>query len=380
MKVLYVLSRDDKFGAPRALMEMVTTLKKDFNIEPVILTPTNNKINTLCNELKIENYSISYGTSMKRKGEFILDILRWLLYQYGNLISLKKISKVINFDNIDIIHSNNSVIDFGYKLAKKHHKKHIWHIREFADLDFNYYPFDKNYLSYMSDSYNIAISKIIQKHWMNKGLEKLNLIYDGIDADTIVQKTDYTNKKIKFLFMGSLSESKGQLDFIRSILTLDKEVLSNIELHLVGSGEDTYVNQIKELIEKNNLENIIFLDGYKNNIRDEIKEYDIGIVNSKSEAFGRVTVEYMASGLCVLASNTGANTELIQNEKTGLIFEYKNTLDICKKINYIYQNRNKIKEIGESARKDILNKYTKEINAKNVYELYKMIEGDNHDL
>ena len=116
MKVLYVLSRDDKFGAPRALLELVKTLKNNHNITPVILTPVNNDINKICNEIGIENYSIMYGTAMKRKGEFFRNIIRFFLYKYGNLFSIKKISKKINFNEIDLIHSNNSVIDFGYKL------------------------------------------------------------------------------------------------------------------------------------------------------------------------------------------------------------------------------------------------------------------------
>ena len=113
MKVLYVLSRDDKFGAPRALLEMVKTLKKNHNICPIILTPVNNDINKICNELGIENYSIMYGTAMKRKNEYFKNILRWIVYKYGNTFSIKKISKIIDFNNIDLIHSNNSVIDFG---------------------------------------------------------------------------------------------------------------------------------------------------------------------------------------------------------------------------------------------------------------------------
>ena len=376
MKVLYVLSRDDKFGAPRALLELVKTLKNNHNITPVILTPVNNDINKICNEIGIENYSIMYGTAMKRKGEFFRNIIRFFLYKYGNLFSIKKISKKINFNEIDLIHSNNSVIDFGYKLSKKYNKKHIWHFREFADLDFNYYPFDNKYISYMNDSNNIAISNVIYNHWTNKKVKNITLVYDGIDVDDIKVKTKYKNSKIKFIFVGSLCETKGQLKFLNTFLKLDKDMLSNIEIHFFGGGEESYIKQIKKVISDNNLEKIVYLDGYASNIRDIIKNYDIGIINSKSEAFGRVTVEYMAAGLCVLASNTGANTEIINNKKTGLIFKYNDDTDMIKQITYIINHKNEIEKIGNSARKEVLSKYTKEINAKNVYKLYKSIVGD----
>ena len=228
----------------------------------------------------------------------------------------------------------------------------------------------------MNDSNNIAISNVIYNHWTNKKVKNITLVYDGIDVDDIKVKTKYKNSKIKFIFVGSLCETKGQLKFLNTFLKLDKDMLSNIEIHFFGGGEESYIKQIKKVISDNNLEKIVYLDGYASNIRDIIKNYDIGIINSKSEAFGRVTVEYMAAGLCVLASNTGANTEIINNKKTGLIFKYNDDTDMIKQITYIINHKNEIEKIGNSARKEVLSKYTKEINAKNVYKLYKSIVGD----
>lgn len=380
MRVLYVLSRDDKYGAPRALIEMVLTLKEKHNVEPIILTPAKNKINEQCDKLNIENYHIPYGTAMKIKKDYFNNILRWLLFKYGNIFSLRKISKKIDMNKIDLIHTNNSVIDFGYRLSKKHNIKHIFHIREFADLDFNYYPFDKNNIKYMNNSDNIAISKVINNHWEKKNVKNLNIIYDGIDLDTIEPKKKYSTGKIKFIFMGSLCEGKGQMDFLNAIVKLDKKTLSNIEIHFYGSGDNQYIQMISDFINKNSLKDAVYLKGYDSNIRCIIKEYDVGIINSRSEAFGRVTVEYMATGLCVLASNTGANTEIINDNKTGILFEYKNYDDICDKIKYIVNNNELIKKIGVAARKEVLKKYSKETNAANVYKLYKEIKGEKNDI
>ena len=38
----------------------------------------------------------------------------------------------------------------------------------------------------------------------------------------------------------------------------------------------------------------------------------------KRQGFGRVTVEYMCAGLAVIASDCGANPELIQHDVTGI--------------------------------------------------------------
>ena len=377
MRVLYVLTRDDKYGSPMALMELITTLKKiDKNFEPVVLTPTCNDINKKCNDLKIENYSILYGTSMYIKRDYIKNILRFLIYKYGNIVSLKKISKTINLKNIDIIHSNNSVIDFGYLISKKYNIPHVWHIREFADQDFNYYPFDKKYINKMNDSnYCVTISKVIDNYWKEKKLLKSNIINDGIDFDSIETKKEYNKeKKLKILFIGSLCSGKGQYKLINALSMIDKNIISNLDVHFVGSGSNKYVEELKQMINKYNLSKTIKFDGYNNNIRKIIKDYDLGIICSKKEGFGRVTVEYMASGLCVIASNSGANPEIICDNKTGILFDYENDSDLYEKIIYVYKNRDKIREIGTNAAADVRKKYSKEINAGNVYKLYMEIK------
>lgn len=383
MKVLYVLARDDKYGSPMALIELITALKEiDNNFEPVILTPTYNDVNKKCDEQNIENYHISYGTAMYVKNDHIMNILRFLLYKYGSFISLKRIKKAIDFSKIDIIHSNNSVIDFGYLISKKYNIPHVWHIREFADQDFNYYPFDKKYIDKMNDNnYCITISKIIDDYWKEKKLINSNIVYDGIDLDTIITKTEYNteynkNKTLNILFIGSLCKGKGQYKLIEAVRKLDKNISSNLDIHFIGSGEKKYTDELKQMVSKYNLDKIIKFDGYNENIRNTIKDYDIGIVCSKKEGFGRVTVEYMASGLCVIASNTGANTEIIEDNKTGILFDYESDDDLANKITYIYNNNDKIKEIGTLAVQDVRKKYSKEQNAKNVFDLYKRIKGN----
>ena len=46
----------------------------------------------------------------------------------------------------------------------------------------------------------------------------------------------------------------------------------------------------------------------------------VGVNASRSEAFGRVTAEYMRAGLAVCASRAGATPELVEHGRTGLLF------------------------------------------------------------
>ena len=53
---------------------------------------------------------------------------------------------------------------------------------------------------------------------------------------------------------------------------------------------------------------------------------------SKNEAFGRVTVEYMLQNLAVIASDAGANSEIIENGVSGLLYRLGDVDDLARKM------------------------------------------------
>ena len=99
-------------------------------------------------------------------------------------------------------------------------------------------------------------------------------------------------------------------------------------------------------------------------------DYDIGVVNSRCEAMGRVTIEYMMAGLCVLASNTGANTEMLSGG-CGILYEYNNLPSMMSMLLYLLDNIEKMKVYGERARKKALDKYSIVKNIDLFVELYE---------
>ena len=63
-----------------------------------------------------------------------------------------------------------------------------------------------------------------------------------------------------------------------------------------------------------------------------MKECDIICVCSYGEAFGLTTIEAMLSGALVVASDSGANSELIQDKVNGLLFKCDDYLDLSDKL------------------------------------------------
>ena len=142
-----------------------------------------------------------------------------------------------------------------------------------------------------------------------------------------------------------------------------------------GTGNPEYMKHLQDLIDQNHMESIFTFKGYSNNLYQELSHYDIGMNCSHSEAFGRVTAEYMLAGLLTVASNTGANVELIQHEKTGLIFKKSNDQSLTSLLHWIRKNRNICKHIAYKGFEKAKQDYSIERNLDGFKKYYQVIVG-----
>lgn len=380
MKVLIVSSTDDHLGGSKSLLEMVFLLKER-GVEVIVVNPFHNRLNIALNEMGIENYSVGYHLNICRKNcngiiyifKYWIKFTRYKLFQVRGIINLKR---VIDFNEVDIIHQNNSVEDIGVYFSKKYGIPLIWHLREFGDLDFNFRYFHKNIASYISDNSQavITISSAVRNAWVEKGLsdEKTVTIIHGVNPEGIKTREEHDGS-IKMIFAGNITPQKGQFGFIKAIAQLDEYYKSKIYLDLYGTCEKSYKEEIEEYIVANNLSMRVHLKGYTDNLKALLNKYDVGVVNSRCEAMGRVTIEYMMAGLCVLASDRGSNIELTQNGKYGVLYRYGDISSIVEKIKYLVDNLSNINFIGNAARERALQEYSIVNNIDKITNLYNNV-------
>ena len=76
-----------------------------------------------------------------------------------------------------------------------------------------------------------------------------------------------------------------------------------------------------DYIGKNHLQEYVTILPETDDMSHLLSTMDIGIVPSKSEAFGRVTVEYMLQNLAVIVNDSGANCEIVQDGISGMVYK-----------------------------------------------------------
>ena len=96
-------------------------------------------------------------------------------------------------------------------------------------------------------------------------------------------------------------------------------------------------------------------------------------MTSINEAFGRVTVEYMANYMPVIGVNTGGTAEIIKDKLNGFLYELNNIEELASKMEYFINNKDDIERIGKSAYKYVIEKYDMKTNTEKIYDVYKSI-------
>lgn len=379
MNILFITHTAIMGGANRSMVQLAKELKNKYSVNITILAPCSNKKYTIFNVLKEENipyiatrYYWFKSTPQKRFMYIWFYLLNYIFLFYIIL-------KLRNY-KFDIVHSNSSVIDIGAFISKIRKVPHIWHLREFGDLDFNLHSllgryYEKSIYKW-GGTYFIAISQVIKDVFSYKiDSKKIIVVYNGIN------ELDFNNKKIfkssnliNICCVGAITEAKNQLDIIKSLYILKEEYkTSSFHLHIIGLETPSYKKILDKYIEKHNLQKYVTFYGERKDVKILLSKMDIGIISSKSEAFGRVTVEYMFSQLAVIASNTGANKEIINDKSTGLLYQLGNEKDLADKIAFLINNFEKRKELSLNGYKIAKKCFSADINTKNIYEMYKKV-------
>ncbi|MCL2050607.1 MAG: glycosyltransferase family 4 protein [Lachnospiraceae bacterium] len=385
MRVLFISSGDDKYGAPKSLFDLMIALKKGHGVTPVLLTKKRNILNDLCDKEGIENHSFWYRDIMAGAPyrnplmRILKHLVKYFLFCCGALTA-RNIGRVgIDFSTIDIIHTNLNRLDIGMVIRKKYQLPHIVHLREYKTNNIVFYKRGLiNYLNQGTD-YFIAISNGVLENWRSQKLteDKTVLIYNGIAVnETFTPDKVSDGSKLKMIIIGRIEPIKGQLELIKALGHLEKDIRDKIELDIAGEAYHEYKAVLKKEIHALGLDGQVNFLGYVSNIFATLSDYDVGIVCSLSEGFGRVTVECMMAGLAVIASDTGANPEIINDKINGRIYRYGDTLHLALIISELFNDRNELKKLANAGKAKALTAFSSASCADKVYKLYERLLGN----
>ena len=394
MNVLLICGNDHYYGSAQAAINLLKFARAHCeDVRYIVLTQTKGAINDLCDGMGIENYVTGHAYACvapeaDRLRNTAKHLAKKALVTAKNTRAVSRIEKLVDLNTIDVIHTNIDRDIIGCTLAQKYAIPHVMHLREFATGHYNVEPlYEGQYEEYyrLVDRY-IAISKAVGQNWQEIGLdaEKIKVVYDGIDVERVQQRKGSAvetaaapqPRKLRLVMCGDVSSLKGQDQAIRALaLIKDANVRKNITLDVFGEvhSEKAYMGDMQRIIEGAGLMGNVVFRGYSSQLAALLKEYDCGIICTRREGFGLATAEFMAAGLAVIASDTGANSELIEDGVCGLIYHYQDVADLSAKIETLYKDPGKLDSYGRGARRTVEEKFTIEANCRGILDVYREV-------
>lgn len=251
--------------------------------------------------------------------------------------------------------TNTIVAPWAAIAAKRQKIPHVWFLREFGDSDHGFEfrlsraeTFEAiGELSELVVANSRALAQFAAKY-IDKS--KTAILYPFLDRSTLKQLTNAAidtpfkqPNSFKLVITGRIAPSKGQAIVAEAVGILNSQGI-DCELCVVGDpsdpGDD---NSLRAAIDKYRISDKVHLVGRQYNPLPYVALADVGIMASKNEAFGRVTLEYMALGKAVVGADSGATPELISkdhgflynpdnpNELAGILSKYATDKQLLKK-------------------------------------------------
>lgn len=376
MRVLFVTHTVVMAGANSSMLILMKELREKYAVDTAVLMPNvhyaykGRNLYKVCKDEQIECYSYRFywfknQRNWKRYLEFV-----------SNLLWYPRILWKMRGKQFDIIHSNGSVISLGALISRVKRTPHVWHLREFGDLDFNLHPLIgsryEKWIYSKADSY-IAISETIRRYFSNKiDSNKIKVIYNGVAPAKRI--ASHNNSKIQICMVGLVCEGKNQMEALRAIDNLvNIHRITNFHLSFIGLEVQPYAKSLRSYIKDHVLESYVTFNGEKNDVGLLLQGMDVGLMLSKNEAFGRVTVEYMMHGLAVIASHSGANREIIADNETGYIYQLGDAEALALCMEKLIDNHDKLLSLAEKGKNRALELFTPERYAEAVNEVYRSL-------
>lgn len=374
MKILVVTHSSKLSGANQSLLSIIEGLNNE--IEFVILVndeeaPLIKSVKEMNIRVLIKKYSWWYAPP---RNNFVKTILRYCLdaikyYRYRNLSS--SFIKKLKLEDFDLIYTNTGVVDIGADIAKKLGIPHVWHIREFGKEDFELKRLVRKKVQQQkfNDATKIVtISKALKAKFVQfVDTKNVEVVYNGFEIDNLKFKPHRLNDKVKILITGQVSQAKGQLQAVQAISSLIEKGY-DLELYLAGNINPYYA---KKLLDVSQGKEWLKMLNQVEDIYQLRKSIDVELICSRSEAFGRVTIEAMLHGIPVIGSSKGGTPELINNGETGYIYEYDNVISLEREVEGIITKPCDYERIAANGF-EYAQKYTIK---RTTDELFKILKG-----
>lgn len=309
----------------------------------------------------------SNKTLQERLGE-VAEIITADMYNLAGLKACSSLKRFIEQEHIDIIncHSGHAMpLCLLLKMSTKAKLVCFKHnaLQSKRDL---YHQWQRK----KTDAF-VCVSKLVyelQTAGLNKTeKEKYHLVYNGIAIDKF--KNIVKEKHTDFVvgYAGRIAKDKG----LDTLLEAFAELKGDYKLIIAGSDEKGYKAEFEQQIKIKKLDSKVEFLGQVKDMAGFYSKIDVLVLPSKvREAFGLVICEAMYCGVPVITTSSGAQGEIIIEDKYGKVVDVGDTQAIAQEIKRLQQEPLHYEKVVVAAKARVKSFFTAEECASKLLKLY----------
>jgi len=240
----------------------------------------------------------------------------------------------------------------------------------------------------------IAVSKDLE-NWLINTIsvepDHIDQIYNGVDSYTFCPRSKrppnnfgpegfFTEDSFVIGSVGRMAAVKDYPNLVKVFLTLlKKEPTQKSRLRLLIVGEGDSRKKCIEMLREAGAEAKAWLPGERSDIPELLRTMDLFVLPSLGEGISNTILEAMSTGLPIVATRVGGNTELVKEEEeeecTGKLVPPGIPETMADAISTYYRNSSLLDSHGKSARKLIESRFSMETMTNSYLKVYDKALG-----
>lgn len=375
VKVLNVVL-SNRIGGPQIRVLSVAKELRKYGIETIMLSPKEK--GDFAQRARNENFK-AYQIALYGPRRSLLLNLK-LLFTFP--LTVFAIVKIINRENIDIVHVNGLLSFHAPIAALLTKKKVVWHLIS------SLYPKTlvsllMPFIRIMADQI-VVIAKKLGEYYMGSQTKlaktHAQIIYECVDGDKFnlftVSKNDIDKMKKEFNLnhcekvvgcIGNINPIKGYEYYIESASLIKKEI-DDVKFLIIGDILDPqknyYCKKLINLIGSLKMGQDIIFAGKRDEMPQILSLFDVFFLTSINEGTPLVILEAMAMEKPVVATDVGGISEQVADGETGIIVPPRNSKAIAEAVIYLLEHADERIRMGKKARE----------RAKEMFSLERCVE------
>ncbi len=228
-----------------------------------------------------------------------------------------------------------------------------------------YQECNNQFIAISNDAYRYFRSTLPKQ--LGKNIQVLQNAINYSNFYNPVREIKTNKEKFQMVSVGSLVTKKNQ-QFLVDIIPYLLKTINNPHIHILGDGPER-VN-IKEKIDKAQLNDYITLHGNVDNVQDFLNASDVYLHAATYEPFGLVLLEAMAAGLPCICLDGKGNRDVIVQGSNGYIMPANDPKEFALQVIELYENAKKRQHMATFAT-EFAARFDIGIYAKELLDLYK---------